>query len=328
MAHSHTKPEPLLNRLAIPVENVNLQIMQMDLETRRDAIGIGWMLLTGFCFVAVNAIVRGLDGALPAPQAAFLRFAYGTAFLLPALIPALKQGFSPVLWQLFALRGVLHVAAVVGWFYAMARITVAEVTAIGFLNPIMVTIGAAIFLGEKLAARRIAAIAVALLGALIVLRPGIREMDPGHLAQLGAAVLFGGSYLLAKRLTGMASAGAVVAMMSLTCLIGLAPLAIIVWVPPTLSQYGWLGLVALIGTAGHYSMTRAFAAAPMTVTQPVTFLQLIWASLIGVFMFHEPLDGWVILGGGLMIGAITYITWREARIRARTKTPPVNATKL
>lgn len=301
--------------------------MQIDLETRRDAIGIGWMLLTGFCFVAVNAIVRGLEGALPAPQAAFIRFVYGTAFLLPALLPALRQGFSASLWRLFALRGLLHVLAVIAWFYAMARITVAEVTAIGFLNPIMVTVGAALFLGEKLAARRIAAIGVALLGAVIVLRPGIRELDPGHLSQLGAAVMFGGSYLLAKRLTAMISPAAVVAMLSLTCMIGLIPLTIIVWVPPTLGQLGWLGLVALFGTCGHYTMTRAFAAAPMTVTQPVTFLQLIWASMVGVFIFHEPLDEWVILGGGLMIGAISYITWREARIRARTKTPPVNATK-
>ena len=87
-------------------------------------------------------------------------------------------------------------------------------------------------------------------------------------------------------------------------------------VPPTWGQVAWLGLVAVFGTAGHYSMTRAFAVAPMTVTQPVTFLQLIWASLVGVFIFHEPLDGWVVLGGGLMIGAICYITWREARLRA------------
>lgn len=301
--------------------------MQIDPEARRDAIGIGWMLVTGLCFVAVNTIVRGLEGALPAPQAAFIRFVYGTAFLIPALVPALKRGFAARVWRLFALRGLLHVMAVIAWFYAMARITIAEVTAIGFLNPIVVTVGAALFMGEKLAARRIAAICVAFLGALIVLRPGIRELDPGHLSQLGAAVMFGGSYLLAKRLTETVPPATVVAMLSLSCTIGLAPLTIIVWVPPTVAQLGWLGLVALFATCGHYTMTRAFAAAPMTVTQPVTFLQLIWASMVGVFIFHEPLDEWVVLGGGMMIGAITYMTWREARIRARTKTPPVNATK-
>lgn len=301
--------------------------MQLDPETRRDLVGIGWMLATGLCFVAVNGIVRGLDGALPAPQAAFIRFLFGLAFLMPVVLPALRRGFSAQVWQLFAARGLLHVIAVVAWFYAMSRITVAEVTAIGFLNPIVVTIGAALFMGEKLATRRILAIGVSLIGALVVLRPGLRPLDPGHLSQIGAAMAFGASYLLAKRLSDQVPAAIVVAMMSLTVAIGLAPLAWAVWVPPTLSQVFWLGLVAVFATLGHYTMTRAFAAAPLTVTQPVTFLQLIWASMLGVLVFHEPLDGWVILGGGVMISAITYITWREAQKRATTKTPPVSATK-
>lgn len=286
------------------------------------------MLATGLCFVAVNGIVRSLEGAVPAAQAAFIRFAFGLLFVGPLVIPALRTGFSRRLWQLLTVRGGLHVLATVAWFYAMSRITVAEVTAIGFLNPIIVTICAALFLGEKLASRRIAAVAVALMGALVVLRPGLRELDPGHLSQVLAAVAFGLSYLIAKQLSDRVPAAVVVAMMSLTVSVGLAPLAIAQWVPPTMGQLGWLALVAVFATLGHYTMTRAFAAAPLTVTQPVTFLQLIWASLVGVLVFHEPLDPWVILGGGLMIGAISYITWREARIRARTVTPPVSATKV
>ncbi|WP_232962370.1 DMT family transporter [Paracoccus tegillarcae] len=301
--------------------------MQIDATTRRDLTGIGWMLVTGLCFVAVNAIVRGLEGALPAPQAAFIRFVIGLVFLLPMLVPVLRKGFPRDVWRMFALRGVLHMAAVIAWFYAMSRITVAEATAIGFLNPIIVTVGAALFLGEKLAGRRAAAIAVALLGALIVLRPGLRPLDPGHLSQVLAAICFGASYIVAKTLAERVPASTVVAMLSLTVAIGLAPVAIAVWVPPTLGQIAWLALVALFATAGHYTMTRAFAAAPMTVTQPVTFLQLIWASLVGALIFAEPVDSWVLLGGGLMIGAISYITWREARLRVRTKTPIASATK-
>lgn len=299
--------------------------MQMNAQTRRDLAGIGWMLATGLCFVAVNGIVRWLGGAVPAPQAAFIRFLFGLAFLGPVLLPALRAGFSPRVWRLLTLRGALHVLAVIAWFHAMSRITVAEATAIGFLNPIIVTIGAALIMGEHLAARRIAAVGVALLGALIVLRPGLRELDPGHLSQIVAAMAFGASYLVAKRLTEHVPAAIVVAMMSLTVSIGLAPIAWAVWVPPTWAQIGWLGLVAVFATAGHYTMTRAFAAAPLTVTQPVVFLQLIWASLLGVLVFHEPLDEWVILGGAMMIGAISYITWREARLRARANALAVPA---
>ncbi len=225
------------------------------------------------------------------------------------------------------MRGALQTLAVTLWFFAMARIPVAEVTAIGYLNPIVVTIGAAVVFGEKLALRRILAIGVAFAGALIILRPGMRDILPGHLAQLGAAVSFGLSYLIAKRLSALASAGAVVAMMSLTVTIGLLPFAVAVWVPPTVPQLGWLALVAVFATAGHYTMTRAFAAAPLTVTQPVTFLQLVWATLLGALVFGEAIDPFVLLGGAVIIGAISYITWREAVLRRAVITPSVNATK-
>ena len=285
------------------------------------------MLATGLCFVAVTGIVRYLGTSLPAVESAFLRFAFGLLFLVPILIATLRTEFAPGALRLFAARGALHTLAVTLWFSAMARIPVAEVTAIGFLNPIVVTIGAAVVFGEKLALRRILAIGVAFAGALIILRPGMRDILPGHLAQLGAAVSFGLSYLIAKRLSALASAGAVVAMMSLTVTIGLLPFAVGVWVPPTLPQLGWLALVAVFATAGHYTMTRAFAAAPLTVTQPVTFLQLVWATLLGALLFGEAIDPFVLLGGAVIIGAISYITWREAVLRRAVITPSVNATK-
>jgi drug/metabolite transporter (DMT)-like permease len=290
--------------------------------------GVLWMLATGLCFVAVTGVVRYLGTDLPAAQSAFIRYVFGLIFVGPMLFGAIRQGFAPGLMRLFALRGVLHTLAVFLWFYAMARIPVAEVTAIGYLNPIVVTIGAALAFGERLAARRIAAIGVAIIGALIVLRPGLREIEPGHWAQLGAAVSFGLSYLIAKRLSEQASATVVVAMMSLTVTIGLAPFAAVVWVQVSLEQLAWLALVAAFGTAGHYCMTRAFAAAPMTVTQPVTFLQLIWAALLGALAFGESVDPMVVLGGALIIGAISYMTWREAQIRRRAQTPASPQTHL
>jgi drug/metabolite transporter (DMT)-like permease len=288
----------------------------------RPLAGVLWMLATGLCFVAVTAIVRHLGTDLPAAQSAFIRFAFGVLFLGPALVPLWRAGFARWQWSLFAQRGVVHVAAVILWFYAMARLPVAEVTAIGYLNPVLVTLGAALFLGEPLAARRLVAVGVAIVGALIVLRPGLREVTGGHLAQVGAAVCFAASYLYAKRLAAFASAGAVVAMMSLTVTLGLAPLALAVWVPVDAVQVAWLALVAAFASAAHYCMMRAFAAAPLAVTQPVTFLQLVWATLLGALAFGEAVDGFVLLGGAVIIAAISTITWREAVVRRRAVTPP------
>ena len=270
------------------------------------------MLAAGLSFVCVNGIVRYLGTDLPAAQSAFLRFGFGALFLLPAIMAGLRRGFGPGLIRLYGCRGAVHSVAVILWFYAMARIPLAEVTAIGYLNPVLVILGAALFFGERLTQVRLTAFAVALVGAMIILRPGLREVSSGHLAQLGAAVFFAGSYLAGKELSTRASAAAVVAMLSLTVTIGLLPIAIWVWVPVTLAQLGWLALVAAFATMGHYFMTQAFQAAPMAITQPVTFLQLLWATLLGTLVFGESLDSYVLIGGTVIIAAISFVTLREA----------------
>lgn len=294
----------------------------METQDIRPVQGVLWMLASGLSFVGVTGLVRWLGTDLPAAQGAFIRFGFGVVFLLPTMAPMLRKGFAPGSLRLFGLRGLVHMAAVICWFHAMARLPVAEVTAIGYLNPVLVTLGGALFFGETLALRRILAVVVAIGGALIVLRPGLREVTDGHIAQVGAAFFFAGSYLFAKRLSAIVSASTIVAMMSLCVTLGLLPFALWVWVPVGLTQLAALALVAAFATMGHYCMTRAFGVAPLTVTQPVTFLQLVWATALGALVFGEGVDGFVLLGGGIIIAAISYITFREAMLRRRILTPP------
>lgn len=296
----------------------------------RPVLGVFWMLLTGICFVAVTALVKYLGDGVPAAQAAFLRYLLGLVFLLPMLGKLVRTRLSRPALGWFGLRGAAHTLAVILWFYAMTQISIAEVTAMNYLNPVYVTIGAALFMGEKLAARRIFAVGMALLGALVILRPGFRALDDGHIAMLFAAVLFAVSYLLAKKFSGEVSATLVVAMLSITVTIGLAPFAYVVWVTPSLWELAILFAVACFATAGHFAMTLAFAAAPLAVTQPVTFLQLVWATALGALVFGEAADIWVILGGAIIIGSVSFITWREAQLKRAGRaavTPAVNAPK-
>ncbi len=293
----------------------------------RPVAGIFWMVFTGLMFVAVTAVVKHVGSDVPAAQAAFLRYVLGLVFLLPMIKPILSAHLTRRQKKLFWVRGVVHTLAVILWFFAMARIPIAEVTAMNYLSPVYVSLGAALFLGERLPPRRLAAVIMALIGAMIILRPGMKEVEIGHIAMLGTAVFFAAGYLIAKQLSGEVSAAVVVGMLSVTVTVGLAPFAAAVWVTPTLEQLGWLFLVACFATAGHYSMTLAFAAAPLTVTQPVTFLQLIWAVLLGAVVFGEAVDGWVIFGGAVIMASVTFITWREAVARRRI-TPAAVATKV
>jgi drug/metabolite transporter (DMT)-like permease len=273
--------------------------------------GVLWMLATGLLFTAMTATVRYLGSDLPAPVAAFIRYGLGLLMVAPAVVAAFGAHIPRKTWVLFGWRGAAHTVAVLLWFYAMARIPVAEVTALGYTSPIFVTIGAALFLGEKLRMRRIVAIVIALVGVLIILRPGFQEIGMGQLAQVVAAPIFAASFLFAKQLTNTAPSAQIVAMLSLSCTLMLAPFAIATWRTPTLEEMAWLTCTAALATAGHYCLTRAYKAAPITVTQPVTFLQIVWAAALGWFAFSEALDIWVVIGAGVIVTSATYIARRE-----------------
>lgn len=286
------------------------------------------MLVTGLCFVAVTALVKHMGTRVPPAEAAFLRYVLGLVFLIPMMKDLRAANLTPRQWKLFGFRGLFHSGGVILWFYAMTRIPIAEVTAMNYLSPVYVTIGAALFLGERLALRRIGAILIALAGAAIILRPGFREVSTGHLAMLIAAVVFAGSYLTAKIMADEVKASVVVTMLSVFVTLGLAPFAYAVWVTPSMTDLGILFVVACFATAGHYTMTLAFAAAPVTVTQPVTFLQLLWAVLLGALVFSEPVDIWVVLGGIIILASVTFITWREAVLKRKPITPVIHQTKV
>lgn len=298
----------------------------MNDTAQSPARGIFWMVVTGLLFVAVTALVKLLGQRIPAPQSAFLRYLMGLVFIIPMIPQMRAMRLNRRQVTLFGLRGLAHSGAVALWFFAMTRIPIAEVTAMNYLNPVYVTVLAVFVLGETLALRRIAATVAALIGALIILRPGFRELDPGHIAMLVTALLFAVSYLITKILSGQVSASVIVGILSITVTIGLAPMALAVWVTPTLHELAILLAVAGAATAGHYTMTLALAAAPVTVTQPATFLQLVWAVTLGAVFFGEPVDPWVILGGAVIMGAVIFITWREAALKRRI-TPVVSETK-
>ena len=274
--------------------------------------GIWWMLVTGLLFVGVTGVVRHLGTDMNPMQAAFIRYAFGVLLIAPVLLRLYAAGVKPSRFGLHMLRGVAHGTAVMLWFFAMARIPIAQVTAIGFTTPIFTAIGAAWYLGERLHARRIAAVVAAFLGTLVILRPGAVSIEPGALAQLAAAPLFAVSFLIAKKLTQTESSASIVAWMSVFVTLALLPPALAVWRTPTVTELGWLFVTAIFATAGHYTFTRAMASLELTVLQPFSFLQLVWAALLGYYVFAEVPDVWTLTGGAIIVASVTYIAHREA----------------
>lgn len=286
------------------------------------------MIASGFLFVGMTCIIRHLGSSLPAVEAAFIRYFFGTIVILPMVLRNWQGLPTAQITKLYMLRGLVNGVGVMLWFYAMARIPIAEVTAIGYVAPIFVTIGAAIFLGERLHIRRIGGVLCGLIGALIILRPGFQEISLGQLAQLCAAPLLAMSFIIAKKLTETQNPSVIVGMLSLGCTIVLFPGAMLQWRTPSHYELLWLAAAACIATAGHFTLTRAFQAAPITVTQPLGFLQLVWAAILGILLFNESLDPYVLVGGAIIVGAATYISHRELQSNRRSQTPPAIATKF
>ena len=277
-------------------------------------IGILWMVLTTILFVAVTATVRFLEGEVPAPQAAFLRYLIGTLLLTPALVTLIKVKPEKALMNKFILRGLVHSIGVTMWFYAMSVMPVAEVTAIGFLTYIFVSVGASIFLKEKLHKHRLSAILISFIGALIILRPGFKEIGNGQIGMLIATIVFTASYLIAKIVSKERSSSEIVAMLSIFTTIFLFPSAIYVWEPLSIKAFLVLTLTAVIATVGHITMTKAIKLAPMVTTQPILFLQLVWASMVGFFLFDENIDPFVIIGGTIIMICVCYVAYREHKL--------------
>lgn len=99
------------------------------------------------------------------------------------------------------------------------------------------------------------------------------------------------------------------------------PPAALVWRAPTPTELGWLFATATLATAGHYTLTRALRAAELTFIQPFAFLQLVWATLLGAYLFDGSPEVWTWLGGAIVVGAAAYIAHREARM-SRAKPRP------
>jgi drug/metabolite transporter (DMT)-like permease len=293
--------------------------MKQPMPHQSNFLGSLWMVGAGLIFVGVTIMVRHLGSDMAAVEEAFIRYLFGLIFLIPVYFRLQWKRISGKFLRLYMLRGAAHGAAVMLWFFAMARIPLAEVTAISYLTPIFTAIGAIIIFKERVKTRRLIAIVIGFVGAVIILRPGFQEIQIGALAQLGAAFCFSISFLFAKRLTHSESSVDILALLTLFCTLALLPGALYYWQTPTLVELGWLALIAVFATTGHYAITQAISYAPLTVTQPFSFLQLIWAITFGYWLFDEVPDIWVFVGAMVIVAAISYMAHREAAVARELK---------
>jgi drug/metabolite transporter (DMT)-like permease len=279
--------------------------------------GLAWASAAGLLFALLNALMRKLTLGIDPLQAQFLRYAFGFAVLLPWVWHQGVAAFRPQRIGAQFTRGALHTVGLCLWFVALPRIPLADTTAIGFTTPVFIMVGAFVFFREPMRWERWLATALGFAGVLIVVGPQLSGSGGlHHLLMLASAPVFAASFLLTKALTRTDSAGVILLWQALTVSIFTLPLALVVWQPLAAWQWAAFGAGGLLGSGGHYCLTRSFAAADISATQSAKFLDLVWAGALGWLLFADVPTPTTIAGGTLVCAATIWVARRESATAA------------
>jgi drug/metabolite transporter (DMT)-like permease len=277
--------------------------------------GLLWSVAAGLLFVLLNGLMRGLALQLDAFQTQFLRYLCGLAVMLPLL----RGGLSP--WRPRNIggqftRGAVHTAGLCLWFFAIPHIPLADTTAIGFTGPIFIMLGAWLYFGEPMRWERWVAALLGLAGVLIVVGPRLTGAGGLYsLVMLASAPVFAASFLITKALTRYERSEVIVLWQSITVTLFSFPLALLHWQWPSAGQWGLFLVCGVLGSAGHYCLTRSYRVADISATQSAKFLDLVWASLLGWLAFGDVPSQFTLVGGVVICGSTIWIAHRESRGR-------------
>ncbi|WP_227494052.1 DMT family transporter [Ramlibacter pallidus] len=273
-----------------------------------------WSMSAGLLFVVLNSIMRGLSMVLDPFQTQFLRYLLGLGVMLPLVLRSGLAAYRPRNIGGQFTRGAVHTAGLCLWFIAVPHITLADTTAIGFTGPIFIMLGAVLVFKEPMRWERWLAAAIGFGGVLIVVGP---KLSGGggvyNLVMLASAPVFAASFLITKALTRYERAAVIVVWQSITVTLFSLPLALLHWQMPGPGQWVLFLLCGILGSAGHYCLTRSYAAADISATQSVKFLDLVWATLIGWLAFGDMPSNSTLVGGVVICAATIWIARREAR---------------
>ena len=278
-----------------------------------------WTTLAGMVFCVLNALMRYMTLDLHPFQTQFLRYLLGVVVMLPLIVRSGVASYMPKRIGGQFLRGLVHCCGLWLWFAALPHTPLADLTAIGFTTPIFIMLGAYLFFHEAMRWDRWTAAAIGLAGVLVVVAPKVSGSADGgshyHLFMLACCPVFAASFLLTKSLTRTESTGVIVAWQGITVAVFSVVPALFVWKTP--SAWQWAGFVAtgVLGSVGHYCLTRSFAAADISATQSVKFLDLVWASIMGWLVFADTPSNSTLIGGVVIAASTLWIARREARAR-------------
>lgn len=282
---------------------------------------VAYMVLATALMSLMAALISLAGREMPAIQVTFLRSLFGLAFALPFLLRTGLSGLRTDRSLLHAGRALISVLGLLAWVNALTLLPLGEAVALNFSAPLFTSVMAAVFLRERVGANRWSAVLVGFLGVLVILRPGAGVASMGAPLALVAALVLAMNILLIRKMQRAESGVVITAWFAFYLTAFTAPPAFWFW--QTISPSAWLTVIALgaVATGAHLSLAKALALAEASLLAPLDFLRLIFAGVLGYFLFAQTPDVWTVAGSIIVAGSAIYVTRREARKAAAERSP-------
>ncbi len=268
------------------------------------------MVVGVFCMTSMDVMAKILGHSIPVAQIVWLRFVSQALLVGGGLIIARRALFTSAHIKLHMLRGLATTFSSYMFFLGIIYLPLADATALIQLGPVMVTLGAVFVLGETIGRRRIVAIAVAFLGAMLIIRPGSSVMSPASAFPMLGAVGFT-FYALATRFVRSDGPWTALFLQGVFGTMFSSLLVPFFWQPIALADAPAVAALVGFGILGHLLMIRAFAAAPAGDIAPYGYAGLLFAVTFGLLLFGETPDGVTLLGAVVIVTAGIYVWYRE-----------------
>lgn len=291
--------------------------------------GVLLAILAFALFATHDAMIKSLGSNYAVFQIMFFSVLFG----FPPIALAMSadraiDNFRPHHPWWLAIRTTAQLSAQSCAFYAFTVLPLADVYAILFATPLLITALSVPMLGETVRLRRWIAILVGLVGVLIVLRPGATELTNGHLAALIAAIMSAFASIIVRKV-GPGERSAVLVLYPMTASIVLMAAALpFVYEPMPLPHMGLMAVVGIFAFFGQYAIIAAYKAASATLVAPMQYSQILWATVFGAVFFNELPDVGVAIGATVIIASGLYIVLRESTESVSDKKPVLRSPNL
>jgi len=279
--------------------------------------GIGFMLAMTVCFSTLDASAKYVTHELPLWMVMWGRYTFHFLFIMVFLLqgaPGKILRTRNIKMQI--LRSFLLFSAGITFWAGLMYLPLADCTVMAFISPLLVTVLSVLFLGEKFGSHRWKVVVIGLVGALIVIRPGMGIVSWAVVLPLMAAAFYATLQITTRVLGQQDNALTTLFYTSICGTIFSSVMAVFFWQTPTPYQWLMLMWLGLIGAIGHYFMIKAFERAPASLLAPFDYVTLVWATLLGYFIFGDLPDGWTIIGGIIIVASGLYLVRRESEDKA------------